>query len=232
MGETRSIEEMLHKFVQHVTWLRDLDRILDELFQNPVAQEIMENTAYEFMLTMNTLTHNSLINGLSRITESAETFGHRNLTVEHVVGVVCWTEGRGVDATEIAERCRSYHRQLKEGRNKIGAHNDLETTLTDRMYPLQENVGKQVIKQLEYLVQLAFEQLGLGDGRVVLGLHGDVLDFRKALGDSLLYDRTLADERLPPDLKIDMLLWRLDLKRRMESASISTDLPEDSDHGN
>ena len=105
---------------------------------------------------------------MSRITESAEKFGNRNLTVEHVVGVVCWTEGRDVDATEIAEHCRLYHRQLKEGRNKIGAHNDLETTLTDRTYPFQENLGKQVIEQLECLVKLAFEQLGLGDGRVVL----------------------------------------------------------------
>ena len=217
MGETRSIEEVVQRFVQHVTWLRNLDRILDELFQNPAAQEIMERTAYDFMLTMNTLTHNSLINGMSKITESAETFGNRNLTVEHVVGIVCWTEGRGVDAREIAEHCRSYHLQLKEGRNKIGAHNDLETALTDRTYPVQENLGKQVIEQLECLVQLAFEQLGLGDGRVVLGLPGDVFDFGKALGDSLLYDRTLADERLPSDLKMDMLLWRLDLKDRMDS---------------
>ena len=217
MGETRSIEKIIHRFVQHVTWLRNLDRILDELFQNPAAQEIMERTAYDFMLTMNILTHNSLINGLSRITESAETFGHRNLTVEHVVGIVCWTEGRGVDARELAERCRSYNRQLKEGRNKIGAHNDLETTLTDRTYPLQENLGKQVIEQLECLVPLAFEQLGLGDGRVVLDLPGDVFDFRKALGDSLLYDRTLADERLPSDLRMDMLRWRLDLKHGMDS---------------
>ena len=177
----------------------------------------MERTAYDFMLTMNTLTHNSLINGLSRITESAETFGRRNLTVEHVVGIVCWTEGRGVDAAEIAERCRSYHSQLKDGRNKIGAHNDLETTLTDRAFPLPENLAKQVIKELECLVQLACEQLRMGDGRVVLGVGGDVFDFRRALGDSLLYDRALKDERLPSDLKMDMSLWRLDLTRRIDS---------------
>ena len=225
MKETRSIEGKLRRFVQHVTWIRDLDRILDELFQNPSAQNIMEGTALDFMLKINILTHNSLINGLSRITEPAETHGHRNLTVEHLVGNIHWTEGRGVQAKEIAKRCKCFHRQLKEGRNKIGAHNDLETTLTDRTFPLPENLCKQVIEQLECLMRLAHAQLGIGGGRVVLGACGDVLDFRKAIGDSLLYDRALSDERMPRELKKDMSLWRLDLTRRMDSHRSSVGEP-------
>lgn len=204
MKEARSIEDVIRKFLEHVTAIRILDRIIDELFRNTSAREMMDRTAPEFMRWMNILTHNSLINGLCRITERAETHGNANLTVEHLVEAIDWTDSRDIQAQEITIRCKCFHRQLKKGRNKIGAHNDFDTALDDRRFELPKNICKQVIEQLECLMVLAHEQLGIGSRRVVLGANGDVLDFRKALGDSLLFDRALADERLPPDLRIDI----------------------------
>ena len=215
MSPSRSVPNVLQAFVEHVTWIRNLDRILDELFQNPVAQEIMDHTAREFMHVMNKLTVNSLWNSLSRITEPAQTFGHKNLSVERVVKEVTWTESRDIEARRIKERCDGFHGLVKEGRNKRLAHNDLGTSLTSRGFPVPEKLHKEIIAELERLIRLASEQYGKPRRPVVLSAEGCVIDFRKALGDSLLYRRALDDPRLPESLTHDMRVWRLDLSRKM-----------------
>ena len=224
MSHAPSTTELIDTFIGHVTWIRDLDRIIDELFQNPVAQKIMEETARSFMLLMNKLTVNSLLNSLSRITEPAVTRKKENLTVERLVEKIVWTERRDIEAQRIKERCDCFHRLLKEGRNRRLAHNDLETSLTNRGFPLSEDLHKEIIKELESLIRIACEQHGRSGRPVILGGLGegekedvgDVFDFRKTLGDSLLYRRALDDPRLPESMKRDMLLWRLELSDKMQ----------------
>ena len=211
-----SSPELIDMFIEHVTWIRGLDRIIDELFQNKTAQQIMEKTASDFMLLMNRLTVNSLLNSLSRITEPAQTFGKENFTVARVVDELVWTEGRDIEAQRIKQQCDGFHGRLKEGRNKRLAHNDLGTSLTNRRFPLPENLPKEIIEQLESLIRIACEQHGRSGRPVTLGTDGDVIDFRIALGDSLLYRRALDDRRLPELMKEDMLLWRLELSDKLQ----------------
>lgn len=214
-----SSTELVDTFIEHVTRIRDLDRIIDELFQNTFAQHIMETTAYSFMRLMNELTVNSLLNSLSRITEPAMTSGKENLTVERIVDEMVWTEGRDIKAQRIKERCDCFHELLKEGRNKRLAHNDLGTSLTNRGFPLPEGLHKEAIEELEFLISIACEQNGRFGKSVILLEKGDVIDFRKALGDSLLYRRALEDSRLPESMKKAMLLWRLDLSNKMQGSA-------------
>ena len=218
MKDSPSSTELVDTFIQHVTRIRDLDRIIDELFQNTFAQYIMETTAYSFMRLMNELTVNSLLNSLSRITEPATTLGKENLTVERIVDEMIWTDGRDIKAQRIKERCDCFHELLKEGRNKRLAHNDLGTSLTNMGFPLPEGFHKEAIEQLESLISIACEQDGRPGMSVILLEEGDVIYFRKALGDSLLYRRALDDRRLPESMKRDMLLWRLDLSDKMQGS--------------
>ena len=171
----------------------------------------MDRTAPQFMKLMNRVTVNSLIGAMCRITEPASTHGQQNLTVRSIEKRLPWTDGRKPEAEQIAQRCDCLHRQLKKGRNKRLAHNDLNTILADTGFPLPLKIAKEVIDQLECLIELAYAQSGPPLGGVVLGGKGDVRDFKKALGDSVLYERALADPRLPEDLKTEMLLWRLEI---------------------
>ena len=223
LDETMDVEGKIKIFAEYVTWIRDLDRIVDELFENPAAREVMEEIAPVFMKVMNKIVLNSLINSLCRITEPAETHGNQNFTVQHVVGELRWTEGRHITAQQILKRCDDFHQLLKEGRNKISAHNDWKTILTKREYPLPPDLSKRVIEQLLCLIMHAYEEYGSGlDGHVSLGVEGDVLDFRKALANSLVYERTLSDRRLPQDLQLDMRRWRSDWVLRMNSHEPTT----------
>lgn len=217
MNQPPPIPDHIKSFVDHVTWIRGLARIVDELFQNPAAQDIMERTAPRFLKVMNHVTINSAIGAMCRITEPAKTFGQQNLTARSIVEETRWTDGRAQEAEQIAERCDCLHQRLKERRNKLLAHNDLDAILTDRRFPLPADIAKKVIEQLELLIKLVFAQYGRAWSPVVLGGRGDVVSFRKALGDSLLYERALDDERLSKDLKTDMLLWRLDISEVLES---------------
>ena len=219
MKNSPSSTKLIDTFIEYVTRIRDLDRVIDELFQNTFAQHIMETTAYSFMRLMNELTVNSLLNSLSRITEPATTLGKENLTVERVVDEMVWTEGRDIKAQRIKERCDCFHELLKEGRNMRLAHNDLGTSLTDRGFPLPEGLHKEAIEQLESLISIAYEQDGRSGTSVILLEEGDVIDFRKALGDSLLYRRALEDSRLPESMKEAMLLWRVDLSTKMQGST-------------
>ena len=115
----------------------------------------------------------------------------------------------------VKERCDGFHGLLKEGRNKRLAHNDLGTSMTNRRFPLPGNLLKEIIEQLESLIRIACEEHGRSGRSVFLGTEGDVIDFRMALGDSLLYRRALEDPRLPESMKEVMLLWRRDLSDKM-----------------
>ena len=201
---------LVDSFVDHVTWIRGLDQIMDELFQNPAAQDIMDKTAPQFMMRMNRVVLNSTIGAMCRITEPARSRGQQNLTVRTIVKRILWNDGRDSQAERIAQRCDCYHQQLKKGRDKLLAHNDLKTALAGQWFPfpLPPSIGKDVIEQLERLIKLASEQCGLPPSRVVL--RGDEHEFIKALNDSLLYKRALMDCRLPEELRTDMLLWRLE----------------------
>ena len=185
---------------------------MDELFQNPAAQDIMDKTAPQFMMRMNRVVLNSMIGAMCRITEPTRSRGQQNLTVRTIVKRILWTEGRDSQAERIAQRCDCFHQQLKKGRDKLFAHNDLKTALAGQWFPfpLPPSIDKDVIEQLERLIKLASEQCGRPSSPVVL--RGDERKFIKALNDSLLYERTLNDPRLSEKLRSDMLLWRLDAK--------------------
>lgn len=170
------------------------------------------------MMKMNREVLNSVIGAMCRITEPAKSHGQQNLTVQAIVKGTQWTEGRDSEAKCIAQRCDGFYRQLKEGRHKLLAHNDLKIALDDQWspFPLPPSIGKDVIEQLESLIKLAYEQYGIrGDGRVIL--LGDEREFIKRLNDSLLYERALKDCRLPKELQSDMIVWRLESSRELFS---------------
>ncbi|MDE0026860.1 MAG: hypothetical protein OXP69_20815 [Spirochaetaceae bacterium] len=218
MSQPSTTADHVKSFVEHVTYIRGLDRIMDELFQNPAAQAIMNKTAPQFMMKMNREVLNSVIGAMCRITEPAKSHGQQNLTVQAIVKGTQWTEGRDSEAKCIAQRCDGFYRQLKEGRHKLLAHNDLKIALDDQWspFPLPPSIGKDVIEQLESLIKLAYEQYGIrGDGRVIL--LGDEREFIKRLNDSLLYERALKDCRLPKELQSDMIVWRLESSRELFS---------------
>ena len=205
-------------FVGHVTYIRGLDRIMNELFQNPAAQAIMNETAPQFMMKMNREVLNSMLAAMCRITEPAKSHGQQNLTVQTIVKGTQWTEGRDSEAKRIAQLCDGFYRQLKVGRDKMLAHNDLKTALDDQWspFPLPPSIGKDVIEQLESLIKLAYEQFEQTWGGSVI-LLGDERELIKGLNDSLLYERALKDCRLPKELRTDMLVWRLESSKELFS---------------
>jgi hypothetical protein len=153
---------------------------------------------------------------MCRITGPAKSHGQQNLTVQTIVKGTQWTEGRDSEAKRIAQRCDGFYQQLKEGRHKLLAHNDLKTALDEQRspFPLPPSIGEDVIKQLESLIKLAYEQFEIpGDGRVIL--RGDELEFIKCLNDSLLYERVLKDCRLPKELRSDMIVWRFESSKEL-----------------
>ena len=85
MNSSATVRDHIKTFVEYVTGIRSLVRILDELFENPTAKEIMNKTAREFWFVMKRSTVNSLLMSLSLITERAETRKHKNLTC----GIYC-----------------------------------------------------------------------------------------------------------------------------------------------
>ena len=181
---------------------------MDEMFQNSAAQDIMDKTAPQFMMRMNRVVLNSVIGAMCRITAPAKSRGQQNLTVRTIVKRTQWTEGRACQAACIAQRCDCFYQQLKKGRDKLLAHNDLKTSLAGQRspFPLSQSIGKDVIEQLERLIKLAYEQLGKPWGSPVL--RGDEQEILRALSDSLLFQRVLKDQRLPRELKTDIRLWR------------------------
>ena len=225
MNSSATVPDFITKFVEYVTDIRVRDRILDELFENPTAKEIMNTTAQTFWSIMKRLTVNSLLRNLSLITEHAETGGkHHNLTVEYIIKTIEWTNGREQKAQEILTKCKGFYGKLKDGRNKRLAHNDLDSCLSDRAFPLPSDIHKRVIKQLQSLIDLAYEQHGEpSGGPVIISVPGDVMDFRKTLGTPRLYERVLKDPRLPRDLKNEMPRWELELSRQMDGQRPSID---------
>ena len=91
-----------------------------------------------------------------------------------------------------AQRCDCFYQQLKKGRDKLLAHNDLKSALDGQRFPfpLPQSIGKDVIEQLESLIKLAYEQFEKPGGSVIL--LGDEREFIRALNDSLLYERALS----------------------------------------
>ena len=218
MSQPSTTVAHIESFAEHVTAIRGLDRIINKLFHNPAAQAVMNETAPQFMLKMNREVLNSVIGAMCRITEPAKSHGQENLTVQTIVKGTQWTEGRDSEAKRIAQRCDGFYRQLKEGCDKLLAHNDLKTALDDQRspFPLPPSINKDVIEQLESLIKLAYEQFGKTWGGSVI-LRSDERDFIKALNDSLLYERVLKDSRLPKELGTDMRLWRLEFSKTLET---------------
>ena len=150
--KAKAVRDLIQKFVEHVTWILILDRIVDELFQNAAAQKLMEDTAPEFLKVMNRLTINNLILSLCRTTEPAQTGTHSNLTVQQVVNSTCWDDCRKPRVKQIEKRCDSFHSELKGVRDKLLAHKDLEWIMKKNIRScLSEDIHKKVKKVLEQL---------------------------------------------------------------------------------
>ena len=225
MNQPSDTTALIDSFAEHVLWIRGLNHIIREVFHNPAARDIMDKTAPQFMMRMNMVVLNSVIGAMCRITEPAKSHGQQNLTVRTIVKRTKWTEGRDSQAECIAQRCDCFYQQLKKGRDKLLAHNDLKTTLAGQPFPfpLSPSSGKDVIEQLEQLIKLAYEQFGKPWESVLL--RGDEREILTALNDSLLYERALKDCRLPEELRTEMLLWRLESVKNLfdTTASVNPD---------
>ena len=150
---------------------------------NERTKKILTDSASEFFRELNIILKEYFLLHVCKITDPAETAGHKNLTVEGLNVELCERDLMTQEISDYSAGLLRYRDLVKEARNKLVGHLDLETVLNDR------SIGGHTEEELnEFLSNLQGYCYAVGDAVGVEPLDftttagpGDALDLIKAL---------------------------------------------------
>ena len=174
-----TLQALFLAFREQCIWLRSCYNTYLSLYESDErTTKALNDSAHLFFQDLNRILIEYVLLQVCKITDPAETAGHKNLTFEGLNAELC---NDGLMTQEIADLSAglSHYRDLvKDARNKLLGHLDRETILND--LPIGEHAEQEVTEFFSCLqgyVDAVGNAVGVGplDFRATPG-SGDVLD--------------------------------------------------------
>jgi len=192
-ADTRRLVE---RFCEQVFWLKQVHRIVRELFEDRSAQWRMEKTAPVFFQNLNGILIEYLLLEVTKLTDPATSLtGRENLTLANLIDTVEWPSDRLKDIEEINTKVQSFREYIKPARDRRLAHNDKTTVMSEEsLGAFPEGKDEEMLAALERVCDL-FHRASFGEtfGSMVCGHPGDVLDLKHALARAIAFDKLLSE---------------------------------------
>jgi hypothetical protein len=185
----------VERFCGQVFWLKIIHQMYEVLFENDESVTLMNKTAPSFFSNLNIILHNYILLEFSKITDPATTAGKENLTVDNLVASIDWPEDVRDKLTDLSLRARGFRNHILSARHKLIAHNDKQAFLAEMTlgaFPKGED--EKFLKTLSEMCDITHEAChGSVFGHMILAAPGDVINFRRALEDSVAFKNLLSE---------------------------------------
>jgi len=182
MGKFDEYKLPLQTLVEQYMWIKALKRSVDELFENDKIIKLMERMAKEFFQQLNVLMIHQLILSYCKFTDPSTKMGS-NLTIDYFTSIkedeICNNENIKTGLSQV----NAFRNYIVPARNKIIAHNDLETHIAFKeLGGFPEGDDNKFINGIESILN-ELSRIINGDiyGDFIETLSGDVFDFIKIL---------------------------------------------------
>ena len=184
---TTTLQTLFLAFRKECIWLRNCYNTYLSLYESDErTTKALNDSAHLFFQDLNRILIEYVLLQVCKITDPAETAGHKNLTFEGLNAELC---NDGLMTQEIADLSAglSHYRELvKDARNKLLGHLDRETILNDQPIGKHaEEEATEFFSRLQGYVDAVGNAIGVGplDFQAIPG-SGDVLDLIKVLKDT------------------------------------------------
>jgi AbiU2 len=192
-------KEVVKKFCAHVLWLISARHIFKVLYEDeqPSCKTLMEKTAPSFFNNIGRILHEYLLLESAKVTDDADTMGYTNFTVDYLVEKICWPKDTGIQQKLESLRTvtEDFRRYIKLARNKLLAHSDLRTVLSETsLGSFPENEDRKFFDALEEICNITHEAcFGTIYGQMVPTSSGDVISLRQALRYAVAFKEALSE---------------------------------------
>ena len=210
-------KKIVEKFCGQVFWLRQVHHIYQELFENEESIALMERTARSFFHDLNKILLCYVLLEFSKITDPAESRGKENFSVENLVERIDWPEDIREKLSLLNEKTESFGGYIREARNKLFAHTDMETVLTGRKIgEFPEGEDEVFLNTLHEICNITHEAcFGSIVGDMFLAHEGDVIDLKRALENAVVFEELLSES--PEQEQMKLYLYVEKVRRSLTS---------------
>ena len=186
-----SLEELrghFKAFRDECFWIRVCHRNYEVLFDTDERTlKLLGAVAVQFFQDLNNVMIEHLWLVSTRILDPAESRGRPNLTVRYLDRALETHDLLSAKIKDASAEVMSFHKTLKDPRNRLVAHLDLEAVMTGEAQGAHEKDEYEVfLRRLQVYLDLVGEVLGEGPLCIAPGgTKGDAIDLVRALRDLL-----------------------------------------------
>ena len=176
---TNELQKLFIAFREQCIWIRCCYNTYHTLYEsNDRTKRILIDSAPIFFDDLNSILREFILLQICKITDPAETAGHKNLTVESLNIELCNHNLMTQEISDFSAGLSHYRDLVIEVRNKLIGHLDRETVLND--VPIGGHAKEDDIK--------FFEDLQGYNDAVGNGVDVGLLDFRTNAGSGDVFD--------------------------------------------
>ena len=188
-------QAIVRKFASGYFWMRIVRRYFKELFENNDRRNrpAMKKAAH-FFNDLATIMIDHFLLLAAKVMDPAESFGHENLSVYYLVQRIAWPADVANKLSICVDRMQPFNDHIREARNKILSHNNLDTILNEEVLgAFPDGMDSDFMAALGEVVELTHRTCVGAPFNPVETFPGDALDFNKILGEAEALDSYMAD---------------------------------------
>jgi hypothetical protein len=175
--------------------MRILRRYFAEIFdkQRSSPIPIMKRAVHFFHDLSNLIVDHFLLQA-AKIMDRAQTLGHDNLSAYYLLEQIAWPDEVRQKLLECVAEMERFNELIRDARNRILSHNDLETILSGEVLgAFPEGMDTEFLRSLGEFVELVHRTCVGIPYNPVETFPGDAMDFMKIIKEANALDRYMAD---------------------------------------
>ena len=180
-------KQLVQAFLDHFVYIKQIYYSYKNLFEDDNFTKNMQMYTNDFFCELNgiyinliTLLHTKIMDPEYTGRENNKNY---NLTVDYIINNIEWTLDEKNELLQIKEKCARYIEKIKPARNKVIAHNDIDTYMASKILgAFEKGLDTAFLKEIELFCNIITEKvLGRKCGQIIVNIEGDVQDFKKLM---------------------------------------------------
>lgn len=186
---------VVRKFCNSYFWMRILRRYFKEIFEKQrIAPLPIMKTAAHFFNDLSNLMVDHFLLQAAKIMDRAQTFGRDNLSVYYILERITWSSEVKQKLSECVSQMELFNEHIRDARNRILSHNDLETILQGEVLgKFPEGMDTDFLSSLGEFAELAHRTCVGIPYNPVETFPGDAIDFMKIIKEANALEQYMSD---------------------------------------
>jgi hypothetical protein len=187
--------QTVRKFCDSYFWMLVLMRYFQELFEGNerVPLQTMKRAAHFFNDLSNLIVDQFLLQA-AKIMDRARSFGRDNLSVYYVLKRISWPEDMKKILKGYIKQMEKFNELIREARNRILSHNDLETILEGKtLGQFPEKMDRDFLNTLGKFAELVHQTCIGSPYDPNETFAGDAIDFMKIMREADAFELYMKD---------------------------------------